>query len=61
MSEPKTRKGIVVSDFNDAGTGARYKADEEVTLDAGTFANYEHAGLVRKPGADAPKPAAPAA
>lgn len=40
------KKGFAQRNFNDAGTGQRFKSGQAVELDAGTYANYEAAGLV---------------
>lgn len=44
MSDRK--KAHVLSSFNDIGTGQSFEEGATPLLDAGTFANYEHAGLV---------------
>lgn len=46
MSAMKT--GIAQRAFNDAGTGANYDAGQSYEFDAGTFANYLAAGLIRR-------------
>jgi hypothetical protein len=56
MSETKTKKATALRDFSDAGTEQLFTKDQELTLDEGTFANYEAAGLIRAGGPDA-KPA----
>lgn len=52
------KKGFAQRNFNDAGTGQRFKSGEPVDLDAGVYANYEAAGLV---GSTKPKRGDPAA
>lgn len=52
MSEQAKVKAHVIRDFKDEGTGESFKADSTPTFEAGAFANYEAAGLVRKPGAE---------
>lgn len=46
---PKTKKALIVSDFNDAGTGASYVAGNTHFIETGAHANYEAAGLVSAP------------
>lgn len=62
MTDTHRKRALVVRSFNDEGTGARFKKDDTPLLDAGTFGNYEAAGLVTAaPPAKAtstPKPAA---
>ena len=43
------RKALIVASFRDAGTGESFTADDTPMIDAGAFANYEAAGLVRAP------------
>jgi hypothetical protein len=41
------KKGYILRDFNDAGTGESYTAGSDpVLIDAGAFANFAAAGLV---------------
>lgn len=49
----KIRKGFIIKDFRDAGTEANFSKGDTVELTAGEFTNYEAAGLVRAPDADA--------
>lgn len=51
-------KGFAQRDFNDAGTGESFIRGKAVELDAGTYVNYEAAGLVGDK-APAKKPEAP--
>lgn len=51
MSDATRKRAEIVSSFNDAGTGESFTAGDTPMLDAGVFANYEAAGLVRTPGA----------
>ena len=48
----KTRPAYIVRKFKDAGTEQSFAAGSVVELDAGVFANYERAGLVRHPTAE---------
>ncbi|HEY0130114.1 MAG TPA: hypothetical protein VGB57_01830 [Allosphingosinicella sp.] len=48
MTETRKR-AVIVSSFNDAGTGKNYVAGSTRMIAAGAFANYEAAGLVREP------------
>ena len=54
----KTKKAVVLSDFNDAGTGKNFTKGDQPELEEGVFANYEAAGLVEaataKAGGSAP-------
>jgi len=49
------KKGYAQRNFRDAGTEQSFKAGDPVDIDAGSFANYEAAGLVgaKKPTAKA--------
>ncbi len=47
-SSAKTQKAFVISNFSDAGTGERFEAGATPSIEAGVFANYKAAGLVRK-------------
>jgi hypothetical protein len=55
MTDSKKRAEIV-SSFTDHGTGESFTANTTPLIDAGAFANYEAAGLVRAP-SSAPKAA----
>ena len=57
MTEPKKR-AEVISAFNDAGTGERYAIGDTPLIEAGAFANYEAAGLVRAAAVKRPAPVA---
>lgn len=48
----KTKDAFIVRDFKDAGTEQEFTAGKIEQIDAGPFANYEVAGLVRPPTAD---------
>ena len=48
----KTKEAFIVRDFKDAGTEQEFTAGKIEQIDAGSFANYEVAGLVRAPTAD---------
>lgn len=61
MSDAKTKRAFVLSDFSDAGTDEIHLKGTTPTIEAGAFANYEAAGLVRAATADDAKPAKPAA
>jgi transcription antitermination factor NusG len=52
MSDQKKISAFVISDFGDSGTEEKFKAGDIVSIAEGSFANYEAAGLVRKPTAD---------
>jgi hypothetical protein len=54
MSDVKNKRAHIVADFNDIGTGEAFKAGDTPLIEAGAYANFEAAGLVRAP--DAPKP-----
>jgi hypothetical protein len=56
MSETTKKRAEIISTFTDEGTGQRFTAGDTPLIEAGAFANYEHAGLVRAP-AVAAKPA----
>lgn len=43
----KTTRAHVIRDFNNSGTGERFTEGKTVEIEAGEFANYEAAGLVR--------------
>lgn len=43
-----TRRAEIISSFKDAGTGQSYTAGAVVPIEAGPFANYATAGLVRE-------------
>lgn len=62
MTSKTPKKGFALRDFNDAGTEQSFKKGAAVELDAGTYANYEAAGLVSdkkpEPKAAAETPAA---
>lgn len=59
MTAPAKKKAHVISSFEDAGTGESFTADDTPMIEAGTFANYEAAGLVRAATVERqPKPAA---
>lgn len=49
------KKGFAQRDFNDAGTGRRFKAGEALDLDAGVYRNYEAAGLAGPKAPEKPK------
>lgn len=49
MSETPKKRAEIVSAFTDHGTGERFEAGATPLIDAGAFANYEAAGLVRTP------------
>lgn len=46
MTDTPKKRALVVRGFKNEGTGERFAKDETPLLDAGTFANYEAAGLV---------------
>lgn len=46
MTDTPRKRALVVRSFNDEGTGASFQKDDTPLLDAGTFGNYEAAGLV---------------
>lgn len=52
MSDPARKRAVIVRSFNDAGTGESFEAGKTQLIDAGAYANYEAAGLVRAPNAD---------
>lgn len=57
----KTKRGVALRDFNDAGTGTSFRKGDPVDLDEGTWGNYEAAGLVAtRAEAEAAKADAPA-
>ena len=58
MTAPAKKKAHVISSFTDAGTGESFTADETPMIEAGSFANYEAAGLVRAAAVER-KPKAP--
>lgn len=47
MTDTPRRKAHVLAPFADAGTGQAFDVGATPMLDAGAFANYEAAGLVR--------------
>jgi hypothetical protein len=49
MTEVARRKAHVVRAFKDAGTGERFEVGSTPLLDAGAYANFEAAGLIRAP------------
>lgn len=59
MTLPARKKAHVISSFTDAGTGESFAADDTPMIEAGAFANYEAAGLVRAAPAER-KPRTPA-
>lgn len=59
MTAPAKKKAHVISSFTDAGTGESFTADATPMIEAGVFANYEAAGLVRAAAAER-KPRTPA-
>lgn len=58
MTDKTTKTGVATRDFDDAGTGQHFTKGKSYELEAGAHANYEHAGLIGDPAADAPAPAA---
>lgn len=46
MADIRMRRGVALSRFTDAGTGETFEKGAPVNVEAGAFANYEHAGLV---------------
>ncbi len=57
MSDTRKRAEILAP-FNDIGTGERFEVGgDNPLIDAGSFSNYEAAGLVRSPSADSAAPA----
>lgn len=51
MSEKKV-SAFIIKDFRDAGTEEVFHAGSVASIDEGAFANYQVAGLVRKPTAE---------
>lgn len=49
MTEAKKKNAFIISDFNDAGTGANFTKGKIEQIEEGSFANYAAAGLVREP------------
>lgn len=47
MAKPAPRKAYIIRSFTDAGTGKTFAAGKTAAIEAGAFANYEAAGLVR--------------
>lgn len=41
------KRALIVSAFNDTGTGEQFTAGATAMIEAGAFSNYEAAGLVR--------------
>lgn len=46
MADTKTRRGVALGKFRDAGTGETFEKGATVNLEAGAYGNYERAGLV---------------
>jgi hypothetical protein len=57
----KTTQAFVIRDFTDAGTSTNYAAGAILPIEAGAYANFEAAGLVRQPTGDDIKAPAKAA
>lgn len=49
MTDSPKKRALIVRNFKNEGTGERFVKDATPLLDAGTFANYEAAGLVTTP------------
>ncbi|WP_416463191.1 hypothetical protein [Sphingomonas sp. VDB2] len=62
MTDARKKEAFIIRDFKDSGTETAFAGGSIVAIEEGAFANYEAAGLVRKPTADdrkdASKPAA---
>ncbi|WP_257554143.1 hypothetical protein [Sphingobium sp. CFD-2] len=52
MSDPKKVSAFIIKGFRDAGTEETFAAGTVASINEGSFANYEAAGLVRKPTAE---------
>lgn len=61
MTDTPKKRAFIARRFTDRGTGASFEAGATPLLDAGTFANYEAAGLLGTPPASAPKESTPTA
>ncbi len=49
MSDASKKRAYIASRFTDHGTGKQFKVGDTPMLDAGTYANYEAAGLIGTP------------
>lgn len=54
MADPKTKTGVPVRDFNDAGSGETFEKGKSYDFSAGAHANYLVAGLIEAPETRAP-------
>ena len=52
MSTVKKIAAFIIKDFKDEGTGENFTASTVPDIEAGAFANYKAAGLVRVPTAE---------